>query len=114
MELFSSGKRLMNHETTVVSEALLSSTVTNPSVAVMDFGNVVVRRDYQTYNKVKLISGGGTGHQPAYAGYVGPGMLTAAVHGEPVVSINVRFNALRMFKKMGCIVSCRYQILPKK
>lgn len=89
MELFSSGNRLMNHETTVVSESLLSNAITNPSVGVMDFGNVVVRRDYQTYDKVKIISGGGTGHQPAYAGYVGPGMLTAAVHGEPVIGTNV-------------------------
>ena len=31
--------------------------------------------------QVTLLSGGGSGHEPAHAGYVGPGMLTAAVAG---------------------------------
>lgn len=42
---------------------------------------VVVRRDLDK-NKVALISGGGSGHEPAHLGFVGKGMLTAAVCGD--------------------------------
>jgi len=39
--------------------------------------------------KVALISGGGAGHEPAHAGYIGEGMLTAAVIGEVFTSPSV-------------------------
>jgi ATP-dependent dihydroxyacetone kinase len=42
---------------------------------------VVVRNDWDK-SKVALVSGGGTGHEPAHVGYVGKGMLTAAVCGD--------------------------------
>ncbi|SFN66668.1 dihydroxyacetone kinase subunit DhaK [Nitrosospira briensis] len=42
---------------------------------------VVVRNDWDK-SKVALISGGGSGHEPAHAGFVGEGMLTAAVCGD--------------------------------
>ena len=42
--------------------------------------NIIKRKDIK--NKVNLISGGGSGHEPAHAGYVGYGMLDAAVAGE--------------------------------
>ena len=40
-------------------------------------------------SKVALISGGGSGHEPAHAGFVGPGMLAAAVCGEVFASPSV-------------------------
>ncbi len=43
--------------------------------------NVVLRRDWSR-DRVALVSGGGSGHEPAHAGFVGPGMLTAAVCGD--------------------------------
>ncbi|MEL7204700.1 MAG: dihydroxyacetone kinase subunit DhaK, partial [Pseudomonadota bacterium] len=46
---------------------------------------VVYRTDVDR-SKVALISGGGSGHEPAHAGFVGPGMLTAAVCGEVFAS----------------------------
>ena len=46
----------------------------------LDCGNVVVRADKKE-GKVALISGGGSGHEPAHGGYVGTGMLDAAVAG---------------------------------
>ena len=42
---------------------------------------VVVRADWKL-DQVAIISGGGSGHEPAHAGFVGKGMLTAAVCGE--------------------------------
>lgn len=49
---------------------------------------VVVRNDW-TKSKVAIVSGGGAGHEPAHAGYVGPGMLTAAVCGDVFASPSV-------------------------
>ena len=51
----------------------------------LDCGNVVVRADKKE-GKVALISGGGSGHEPAHGGYVGEGMLDAAVAGAVFTS----------------------------
>lgn len=48
--------------------------------------SVIVRQDAPVQNKVGVISGGGSGHEPAHAGYVGKGMLDAAVCGEVFTS----------------------------
>ncbi|CAI5529457.1 unnamed protein product [Closterium sp. Naga37s-1] len=57
---------------------------------------VVLRADVSrgTYGKVAIISGGGSGHEPAHAGFVGKGMLTAAVCGDVFASPSV--NAVLM------------------
>ena len=49
---------------------------------------VVVRNDWDK-SRVALVSGGGSGHEPAHAGFVGPGMLTAAVCGDVFASPSV-------------------------
>jgi triose/dihydroxyacetone kinase / FAD-AMP lyase (cyclizing) len=49
---------------------------------------VVVRSDWSK-SKVALVSGGGSGHEPAHAGFVGEGMLTAAVCGDVFASPSV-------------------------
>ena len=49
---------------------------------------VVVRTDWD-HRQVALVSGGGSGHEPSHAGFVGPGMLTAAVCGEVFASPSV-------------------------
>ncbi len=49
---------------------------------------VVLRGDWDK-SKVALVSGGGAGHEPAHAGFVGPGMLTAAVCGDVFASPSV-------------------------
>ena len=49
---------------------------------------VVVRTDW-TKSKVAIVSGGGSGHEPAHAGFVGKGMLTAAVCGDVFASPSV-------------------------
>src|SRR5699024_3733145 len=51
----------------------------------LDCGNVVVRAEKKE-GKVALISGGGSGHEPAHGGYVGTGMLDAAVAGAVFTS----------------------------
>ena len=54
-------------------------------VKKLDCGNVVVRAS-KKQGKVALISGGGSGHEPAHGGYVGEGMLDAAVAGAVFTS----------------------------
>lgn len=49
---------------------------------------VILRNDWDK-SKVALVSGGGSGHEPAHAGFVGQGMLTAAVCGDVFASPSV-------------------------
>jgi dihydroxyacetone kinase-like protein len=51
----------------------------------LDYGTIVCRKNKKT-DKVALVSGGGSGHEPAHAGFVGEGMLDAAVAGTVYTS----------------------------
>ena len=81
-------KRLMNSAETVVREMLEGVVSLGNDIAVLDDENVVVRADLgpRDHRKVAVLSGGGSGHEPAHAGYVGAGMLTAAVAGDVFTS----------------------------
>src|SRR5690625_3699188 len=50
---------------------------------------VIARKEAPVKSKVGLVSGGGSGHEPAHAGYIGKGMLDAAVLGEVFTSPSV-------------------------
>lgn len=79
-ESFKQGQRFLLDKR-MIRDSLVSFTLSNSNLALLHFGNVIVRRDYTNYEFVKIISGGPSGHEPAHAGYVGKGMLTAAIHG---------------------------------
>ncbi|HEY5715273.1 MAG TPA: dihydroxyacetone kinase subunit DhaK, partial [Psychromonas sp.] len=67
---------------------------------------VVLRKDWDK-SKVAIISGGGAGHEPAHAGFVGEGMLTAAVCGDVFASPSVEavLNAiLYVTGEAGCLL----------
>src|ERR671916_1217271 len=53
---------------------------------VIPESNVVVRADAPVQDKVALVSGGGSGHEPTHGGFVGPGMLDAACAGAVFTS----------------------------
>ncbi|WP_424860411.1 dihydroxyacetone kinase subunit DhaK [Streptomyces sp. MMS24-I29] len=79
-------RMLINAPETVVADALRGMAAAHPGLAV-DVGNrIVVRRDAPVAGKVALVSGGGSGHEPLHAGFVGPGMLSAACPGEVFTS----------------------------
>src|ERR1700733_1827441 len=84
-------KRLMNSAGTGVREMLEGVGALGSDVAVLDDENVVVRADLgpRDRRKVAVLSGGGSGHEPAHAGYVGAGMLTAAIAGDVFTSPSV-------------------------
>lgn len=77
---------LINSAETVVADALRGLAAAHPELDVDVERRVVVRRDAEDGGRVGLVSGGGSGHEPLHAGFVGPGMLSAACPGEVFTS----------------------------
>lgn len=105
-------KKLINDPNDVVTEFIEGLVETYPGLQYLDGFpkvKVVLRADVSaaTYDKVAVISGGGSGHEPAHAGFVGEGMLTAAICGDvfaspPVDSILAGIRAVS--GSMGCLL----------
>ncbi|MBB3869824.1 dihydroxyacetone kinase subunit DhaK [Parageobacillus toebii NBRC 107807] len=80
-------KKLINDPNQVVNDMLEGMVAAYPNqVKRLPDTNVIVRSDAPVKGKVGIVSGGGSGHEPAHAGYVGKGMLDAAVCGEVFTS----------------------------
>jgi dihydroxyacetone kinase len=80
-------KKLINHPEAVVEEMVQGLVALYPGLRRLEGRTVLVRADASDQNdRVALISGGGSGHEPAHAGYVGRGMLSAAVAGDVFTS----------------------------
>lgn len=77
-------KKIINDPNHVVGDMLAGMEAVNPDVGYDREGEVIYRR--RKTKKVGLVSGGGSGHEPAHAGYVGKGMLDAAVAGNVFAS----------------------------
>ncbi|TDD22233.1 dihydroxyacetone kinase subunit DhaK [Nonomuraea diastatica] len=73
-------KKLINSADSVVEDALKGMAAAHPTLRIRD--QVVYRADGPRQGKVGLVSGGGSGHEPLHAGFVGYGMLDAACPGE--------------------------------
>lgn len=79
-------KKIINEPTQVVDEMLQGlSFMHDDLVERLDGFDVIVRKAEKT-GKVGLISGGGSGHEPSHAGFVGEGMLSAAICGAVFTS----------------------------
>jgi len=79
-------KKLINGVENVEQEMIMGMVKAYPEhVRKLECGNVVVRT-HKKEGKVALISGGGSGHEPAHGGYVGEGMLDCAVAGPVFTS----------------------------
>ncbi|MCM3409445.1 dihydroxyacetone kinase subunit DhaK [Metabacillus litoralis] len=80
-------KKLINDANTVVQEMLEGMVAAHPNkLKLLPDTTVLVRADAPVKGKVGLVSGGGSGHEPSHAGYVGVGMLDGAVSGEVFTS----------------------------
>ena len=80
-------KKLINNPQDVVRESLEGLALAHPDLVRVSFNPVyVVRRDAPVRGKVGVVSGGGSGHEPMHGGYVGRGMLDAAVPGAVFTS----------------------------
>ncbi|KIL08430.1 dihydroxyacetone kinase [Clostridium botulinum] len=79
-------KKLINNPDNVLSDMLEGIVAAHPEyLKKLDNANVLVRSE-KAENKVAIVSGGGSGHEPAHGGYVGFGMLDGAVCGEVFTS----------------------------
>ena len=76
-------KKLINRPGDAVEEMLQGLSVLHPGSVRLRGHKVMLREDAELVRdqQVAIISGGGSGHEPAHAGYVGSGMLSAAVAG---------------------------------
>uniref|UniRef100_A0A3Q3LZ58 Triokinase/FMN cyclase n=1 Tax=Mastacembelus armatus TaxID=205130 RepID=A0A3Q3LZ58_9TELE len=75
-------KKLINSVDSCVDEALYGLVRASEGLSLLKGHRVVIRSDLDNLRgKVALLSGGGSGHEPAHGGYVGAGMLSAAVAG---------------------------------
>lgn len=104
-------KIFFNEKETIVDDAINGLLATNKHNNLMKLNlgeNIrVISRKEIDKNKVSIISGGGSGHEPAHAGFVGKGMLTAAVCGDIFASpsIDAVLNAiLSVSGKAGCLL----------
>ena len=80
-------KKLINKADYLVDQMLDGLVKANPEKIIRIEGtNVIARADAPVEGKVGLISGGGSGHEPAHAGYVGKGMLDCAIAGDVFTS----------------------------
>jgi dihydroxyacetone kinase len=79
-------KKIINKVEDVVVEMCEGIERAYPDKITFDRKHKIVRRKNPRADKVCLISGGGSGHEPAHAGFVGTGMLDAAVCGDVFAS----------------------------
>jgi len=84
-------KKLINNPRNLVREVLEGLVDTTPGLALLDSENVILRWDGRAPQDrpVAVLSGGGSGHEPGHAGYVGHGMLAAAITGDVFTSPSV-------------------------
>ena len=105
-------KKLINNPLNTVDEALEGIVLANPGLKLLKNHRVIVREDVDELRKsgkVALISGGGSGHEPSHAGFIGKGMLTAAVAGAvftspPTKSILAAIRAVGKGNKGGTVL----------
>ncbi len=103
-------KQFINSKETLVTEAIDAALRTSGGKLARLDGyphiKVVIRTDWDR-SRVALVSGGGSGHEPSHAGFVGQGMLTAAVCGEVFASPSVDAvlaGILAVTGKAGCLL----------
>ena len=78
-------KKLINKAENVEAEMVEGLVKAFPDI-IAGRGDGIIVRTHQKVGKVALVSGGGSGHEPAHCGYVGKGMLDAAVGGPVFTS----------------------------
>lgn len=80
-------KKLINSPENVVVEAMQGMEAAHPDLLKVFYDpNYIIRADAPVKNKVAIISGGGSGHEPMHGGFVGRGMLDAACPGAVFTS----------------------------
>lgn len=103
-------QRVINHAETVVEDLLTGFVATHPDlVRVSERNPRVIVSTSVTAGRVGLVTGGGSGHEPAFIGYLGPGMVDAVAVGEVFTSPSAQM-FLDAFREadQGLGVACLY------
>lgn len=79
-------KKFVNNVDDMLTESLSGFATAHSDLVRVEFEPTFVSRKQKAQNKVAIISGGGSGHEPLHAGYVGKGMLDAACPGQVFTS----------------------------
>ncbi|AFJ02823.1 Phosphoenolpyruvate-dihydroxyacetone phosphotransferase, dihydroxyacetone binding subunit DhaK [Methylophaga frappieri] len=80
-------KKLLNQPDTLLTESLQGFAIAHADIVIAETSPRFVRRKHiANHPKVALVSGGGAGHEPLHAGFVGQGMLDAACPGQVFTS----------------------------
>ncbi|XP_062973061.1 triokinase/FMN cyclase isoform X3 [Elgaria multicarinata webbii] len=104
LEWCSGSKKLVNTVMGCADDSLAGIVACNPHLQLLHGHRVALRSDLENVEgKVALISGGGSGHEPAHAGYIGRGMLTGVVAGPVFTSpaVGSILAAIRAVKQAG-------------
>ncbi|XP_051632970.1 triokinase/FMN cyclase [Manacus candei] len=99
-------KKLVNSVSGCADDALAGLVSCNPGLRLLQGHRVILRSDLSAVRgRVALLSGGGSGHEPAHAGYVGKGMLTGVVAGAVFTSPSVGsvLAAIRVLAQAGAV-----------
>ncbi|XP_076464417.1 triokinase/FMN cyclase-like [Babylonia areolata] len=107
-----SGKKLINSVDSCVDDNLEGYVALNPGVRLLKGQRVIIRADFeelQRAGKVAVVCGGGSGHEPAFSGYVGRGMLAAAAMGSvfaspPPSTVLAAVRAVTKHNPAGCLL----------
>src|SRR6202167_265363 len=75
-------KKFINSVDTMLAESLEGFAAAHADIVVLGPERKFVRRRLPRFDKVALISGGGSGHEPMHVGFIGTGMLDAACPGQ--------------------------------
>lgn len=79
-------QRFVNNADFIVDDMLQGLVKANPEVKFCDENDHVISKAKMNPNKVGLVTGGGSGHEPAFVGYIGEGMLDSVAIGEVFAS----------------------------
>src|SRR5271163_3254620 len=79
-------KKFINSPNTLLAESLEGFAAAHSDIVALGPERKFVRRRALTPTKVSLVSGGGSGHEPLHAGFIGYGMLDAACPGQVFTS----------------------------
>ncbi|XP_060626966.2 triokinase/FMN cyclase isoform X1 [Anolis sagrei] len=99
-------KKLVNTILGCADDSLAGIVACNPHLQILQGHRVALRADLENLQgKVALISGGGSGHEPAHAGYIGKGMLSGVVAGPVFTSpaVGSILAAIRAMKEAGAV-----------
>ncbi|DBA03448.1 TPA: hypothetical protein N0F65_002856 [Lagenidium giganteum] len=102
-------KQLVHDAAIIVDDMVEGLVLASPHLVLLKDERVVLHKDFKHIRErqVTLLSGGGSGHEPAHAGYIGEGMLTGAICGGVFASPSTQqvLSAIRLAAgPKGCLV----------